>query len=70
MSNVEFIGNIGSDGTIVLPGHIQKTIPQDRRQVKVVLCWPGCGDDEAWQAASLAAWRAQDGPGDSMYDRL
>lgn len=70
MSQVEFVGNIEPDGKIILPVDVNKAISGEPRRVKVVLYWPDAQDDKAWQQASLAAFRKQDGPADALYDRL
>lgn len=69
MKAAAFRGKVKSDGTIVLPKKVQRSVKGG--EVRVILLWPESMDDASlWEQESIKAFLEGDGPHDALYDTL
>lgn len=69
MKAAAFRGKVKSDGTILLPKKVQRSVKGG--EVRVILLWPESMDDASlWEQESIKAFLEGDGPHDALYDTL
>lgn len=68
MKAVAFRGKVKTDGTIVVPKRLRRSVKAE--QVRVVLLWPESEDDASlWEQAGIRTFLEGDGPYDAAYDK-